>query len=141
MDEFLNILHVDPSQLTEIEKNALDFFLVPLEELEEPCSYMNHVKIDHFITTLALIMELKVHSRCTYGEDVAIQIRTMGWCNEFAEDLISTFVEDVHGCSGWGHRLVSDWAKGWLSGFYNEHLYKFTEKYEQMYSEDGTPVF
>jgi hypothetical protein len=91
-------------------------------------------------------MEQKVTQLVDSESDhVALQIQAMGWQDDFAAERISVFTQKDREWSGWGHRIPSDWAEGWLRGWFDEYNYHVMERLDllppQHYSADGTPVF
>lgn len=144
--DFLHILHVNPSKLTLKEKNALQIFLIPREKLENAnLSNADYEMVSLFVKTLAFIMERKVHDIAD-DADIATKIRAMGWQDDFADDRIACFTQKDSGCGGWGHRIPSDWAEGWLRDWFSEYNFTVMERLDllppQQYDQDGiTPVF
>ena len=124
----LSILKVRPDYLSKDEINALLIYSVNQSTLLNSCrDYYDNMKIERLIDTLAFIMEMKVYKNnkerniqlYNYEND----IRAMGWTDDYTDEIIklwSTFNEDVY--SMWGHRMIKDRAKNWLTSNLLEYI-------------------
>jgi hypothetical protein len=124
LNYILDILRVKHDILTTIEQNALLLYVVEKETLESSdMSYHDSIKIDRLIDTIAFIMETKVYQQGADESDYEKDIRAMGWVDDFAQESIDIF--NMNGGRGWGHRMVSDWAKDWMSSLLSEYRYTY----------------
>jgi hypothetical protein len=116
----LSILKVKHDMLTTVEQNSLLLYVVNKETLVScDMSYHDSIKIDRLIDTIAYIMETKVFYQSDYEND----IRAMGWVDDFAQESIDIF--KLNGGRGWGHRMVYEWAKDWMSSILAEYRYTY----------------
>lgn len=123
LDHILGILQVKCDTLTSIERNALELYVVNKDTLEtRDMSSSDWVKIDRMIDTIAYIMEKRVDDQEPYTLDVEDNILAMGWCDDFAKERIKCF-SLTDGDVWWGHRLISQWAKDWMSSLFAEYRY------------------
>ena len=124
----LDILKVDPSKLTEIEKNSLMLYVVPSSKIADgSMTVCEHVKIERLMSTMAYIMGTNVQSGCS---NFINDIKTMGWTDDFVAETIQSF-GDRNNNDWWGHRLVSEWAIIWLSSLFEEFMYKIYEREQE----------
>ncbi len=129
IDNFLNIVKVKQDYLSPVEKNALLLYsLSPSALLSLNRKYYEHIKLERLIDTLAFIMELKVQE---YQDENNIEfidfendIRYMGWTDEYIEETFKIWSRFEDNQSAWGHRMVSDWARIWLSSNLEEYIMK-----------------
>jgi hypothetical protein len=129
INHILNILKIRPDYLSKDEMNALLIYSVNQSTLLNLSrNYFDNIKIERLIDTLAFIMETKVYKNnderniqlCNYEND----IRAMGWTDDYIDETIklwSEFNDDGH--SMWGHRMISDWGKNWLTSNMDEYIY------------------
>ena len=130
----LDILKVDSSKLTEIEKNSLMLYVVPSSKFADgSMTVCEHVKIERLMSTMAYIMGTNVQSGCS---NFINDIKTMGWTDDFAAETIQSF-EDRNNNDWWGHRLVSEWAMIWMSSLFEEFMYKIYEREQENKIDDG----
>jgi hypothetical protein len=126
----LNILRVKHDILTTVERNALLLYVVKKETLtSSDMCYHDSIKIDRLIDTIAFIMATKVYHQDAHVSDFEKDIRAMGWDDDFAQESIDIF--NINGGCGWGHRMVSDWAKDWMSSMLAEYRYAYLKNEDE----------
>lgn len=121
----LNILKVNPNKLTDTEKNALVLYVVPSSKLiDGSMTLCEHVKIERLMSTIAYIMDTNVQR---FNSNFISDIQNMGWTDDFVAKTIRS-LNDRNNNDWWGHRLVSEWARMWLSSLFEEFMYETYER-------------